>query len=138
MWRGRYQLGQECPIGLLVTDASGTPTAPTAAPTAEVFGPTGTLAFHGSLPALDRYGTTGLFQHRLFLGSPFAAGLYRVVYSYVISGTSYGATDTFEVVPGGDQGGTVQSLHWHHRPHGEFLIQQNSSGSVSRGRNPTL
>lgn len=138
MWRGRYQLGQDAILGLLTTDANGTPVWPDLCPQAKVWDASGALTWSGQLPVLDRYGTTGFFQYNLFLQAPFAAGLYRVDYTYAVSGTPYLAAGELEVVAGGNGLGAVQSLHWYHQPHGEFLVQQLSSGGVQRGRNPRV
>lgn len=138
MWRGRFQLGQEVVLGLLTTNTSGVPTAPDAAPTFKVWGPDETVVASGKVPALDRYQVTGMFRHILFLGSPFAVGLQSVVYNYLLSGSPRIAIDTFEVVAGGNILGAVQSLHVFHRPHGEFVVQQLSSGAVAKNRNPRV
>lgn len=138
MWRGRYQLGEEALIGLLTVDASGTPTFPDAAPICQVWSESDVLVYSGAVPVLDRYGTTGLFQYSLFLGGAFAVGRYRVDFTYLLSGDAFMVSNVFEIVAGGDQAGAVQSLTWYHRPHGEFVVQQLSGGSVAKARNPRI
>lgn len=137
MWRGRYQLGDEVALGLLTADASGTPTWPDDAPSVQVWCGA-TLAYSGQVPVLDRYGTTGLFEYKLFLGGSFSAGRCRVLFGYTLSGDAFTQQAEFDVVAGGDAAGAVQSLVWYHRPHGEFVVQQTSGGSVFKARNPRV
>ena len=138
MWRGRYQLGEDAVLSLLTVNASGTPTWPDAAPIVQVWDETGVQVYSGSVPVTDRYGVTGLFQAKVFLGGPFAVGRYRADFTYLLSGDAFTSSQTFEVVAGGDAAGAVQSLTWFHQPHGEFVVQQLSGGSVQRGRNPRV
>lgn len=138
MYRGRHQLGQEVALGCLCVDGSGTPAAPTAAPTMKVVDSTGATVISRQIPVCDRYRQTGLFQDNLFLDNRFSAGLYVASYSWVISATTYGEADTFEVVAGGDDDGAVIASCFYSRPHADFLVQQCDSGRLIFGRNPRV
>jgi hypothetical protein len=140
MYLGRFFQGQQVPLTLSVTDQNGTPQLPAAAPTARVRGDAGAVLQTMTLPILDRYGATGLFQTLLTLGNSFPAGRYRVSYHWT-SGSYTGETeDVFEVAPGGDPAGAVISMCWYERPHANFLVLQMdpASGQLLFGRNPSL
>lgn len=138
MYRGRYQLGQEVPLGVLCLNAADTPTAPDRAPTMKVWDAAGTRVADLAIPALDRYAVTGLFRHRLFLDGRFAAGRYTVTYHWN-AGSFVGLdADTFEIAAGGHADGSVVAMTWYHRPQAEFIVQQLNSGAIVKGRNPRL
>lgn len=137
-YRGRYQLGQEIPLGVLTVNASGAPSFPTTAPHMDVFSGSAKVVSGKLLPVVDRGGQTGYFHYPLYLGPQFAAGRYSVVYRYLV-GTYLGQVeDTFEVIAGGDDEGEVLAMHWFERPQADFVVQQLSSGKLVRGRNPRI
>jgi hypothetical protein len=43
---------------------------------------------------------------------------------------------TFRVLPGGDGSGQVVAMHEYNRPAARHLVQQRSSGTLWKGRNP--
>jgi hypothetical protein len=136
---GRLFQGSQVPLTLAVTDQSGTPQVPSAAPTARVRGDAGVLTTL-TLPILDRYGATGLFQALLFLGSTFPAGRYRVSYHWTYGSYIGEAEDQFEIAAGGDPAGAIISMAWYERPHANFLVLQTdaAAGQLYFGRNPSL
>lgn len=137
MFRGRYPLGVEIPLSLQCVNGSGVPALPTEAPTADVWSSSAkirTLA----VPPLDPSGVTAYFSYRLFLGSLFAVGLYRVFYRYRIGSFSNIVEDAFEIIPGGHQDGAVISLYGFLRPQATYLVQQLDSGKLVRGKNPRV
>jgi hypothetical protein len=137
MYRGRFQLGFEVPLGVLCVNGSDTPVAPTAAPLMEVYSASA-LVLSKRIPPLDRAAVTGLFQYGLFLGPLFSTGAHTVVYHWASGGTSYASADTFEIIPGGHQDGAVISLYFYERPGARFLVQQLDAGKLVRGRNPRV
>jgi hypothetical protein len=147
-YRGRYYLGEEIPLGVLTTNASGVPTVPDACPALEIYAPAGKvkggwvpggLGGGGSmLPIVDRFGTTGLFGVNLFLGGVFSPGLYRATYRWKV-GTYHGlALDTFEVLAGGSARGTPISMFFHDQPQGDYLVRQLEAGRLVANRNPRV
>lgn len=137
MYRGRFPLGNDVPLLLLTRNAAGAAVVPDAPPTLDVWSSSGKVKTL-LLPVLDRYGTTGLFAFKLFLDGTYAAGLYTAEYRWQASGYQGLDHDNFEVIPGGDGGGTVLALYHYERPHARFLVQELTSGALVRGRNPTV
>ena len=77
MYRGRYQLGDETPVGVQCTDADGNPAAPDAAPTIIVYDANGAKPVDGkAIPPKDRANATGLFEHFVRLGSSTDLGRF--------------------------------------------------------------
>lgn len=135
---GRFTLGQFAPLTCVCTNGSGTPAAPTYAPTVKVYDSTGTRVLSALMPPLDRYGATGAFSYELRLGSSYAVGSYMVSMSWVISGTTYSAAGNFEVVAGGDADGAVVSMVELRKPHGNWLVQRLDSDQRVLARGPGI
>jgi hypothetical protein len=134
---GRYTQGGQCPLTLACVDVNGTPSLPAAAPTVQVRSDSGFIQAI-TLPILDRYGATGLFQYSLPLGSSYPSGRYRVTYHWTV-GSFVGTTeDNFEVAAGGDAAGAIIAAQWYERPHANFLVLQTDTGTLLFGRNPGL
>jgi hypothetical protein len=138
MYRGRFVLGEEVPLGVLCFDGSGTPSAPDAAPMVDVYSGAAKVLSGQPLPALDKFGTTGLFAWPLLLDARFAPGKYTAVYRYLVGGTAGGDEDTFDVLAGGNADGQVLSMFWYPRPQANFIVYQTSDGSIRKGRNPSV
>ena len=138
MFRGRYQLGEEIPLGCRTLTAADVPTAPDDCPTMTISTAAGSIALSRKIPICDRYGVTGLFLDNVQLNTTFAAGAYIVNYVWVIGGTVLGDTDTFEIVAGGNADGACIASHFFDRPHADFIVQQVDSGQVVYGRNPKV
>jgi hypothetical protein len=138
MYRGRYQQGQEVPLGVFTRNASGAPTLPSAAPTYRVYNTAGTLVDSGSLPIVDRFGTTGMFGMQKFLGQPYPTGVYYVAYQWTVSSVSYAELDSFEVLGGGNRRGGVVAMEFLRRPQADFVVQNCFDGSIVKGRNPSV
>lgn len=137
MYRGRHILGTEVPLGCLTTNAAGTPTNPDDCPLMEVRSSSG-LVLARRIPRIDHAAAAGLFQVKQFLGADFAAGRYSVLYGWTVGGTAFGALDEFEVIPGGHADGSVISMYFYDRPHGDFVVHQLDGGKIRRGRNPRV
>lgn len=137
MYRGRYSLGQEIPLGVLTVNADGTPTLPTTAPHMDIFSSSAKVLEGKLIPIIDRGGQTGYFQYPLFLGPLFAAGRYSVIYRYLVGSYLGQVEDVFEVLAGDDEGAVI-AMYWYERPHAAFVVQQLDSGLLVRGRNPRL
>src|SRR6185503_5721565 len=99
MFRGRFQLGQEIPLGVLCVNSASTPVNPDSAPFMDVYNASGTKVVSGKLiPIIDRGGQTGYFQLRIFLGSAFVAGRYTVVYHWDSGSFEGQEADDFEIM----------------------------------------
>jgi hypothetical protein len=139
MYLGRFQLGDRLPLVVLTRDGSGQPELPDAAPGAALYPPGATApAVSLELPPADPIGSPGLFLHALHLGRLFAAGEYRVRYSWTAGGLPRSATGSFTILPGGHPDGTVIAMYRFRRPHADFIIQQLDGGVRVKGRNPTV
>lgn len=92
------------------------------------------------MPIEDRYVLTGWFRSTLFLGRLYATGFYTVVYYYTTNGVTVQGldTDNFEVVGGGDARGAVIGTYFYDRPEARYIVQGLESGSIIKGRNPTV
>lgn len=137
MIRGRYQLGEDVPLALWCRDASGAPSAPNEAPSADIWSSSAKIRTL-YLPAQDRAVVTGFFSYRLFLNSSYAPGLYRVNYRYRIGSFHVLEQDQFEILPGGDPAGAVIAMFDFEKPDAVFIVQSLDSGRIVRGKNPRL
>ncbi len=125
---GRFQRGDKVRISV------ETGSTPDDAPVATIAGPGG---FEAVLQVpID--GSTARFARRVFLGLDFALGSYLVTHQYAISGEPRSHEQAFELVPGGDSGGDVISMHTLDRPEGRHVVAQLSGGLLVQGRNPKL
>lgn len=136
-WLGRHQLGQTVTLYLPCKDASNAPQVPDDCPQFKTFLGT-TVIDAKQMPIEDRYIISGFFRYPLFLGRLYSVGIYSVVYYYRI-GSFYGIhTDSFEIVPSGDARGAVISTYFYARPEASYIVQGLESGSIIKGRNPTV
>jgi hypothetical protein len=136
---GRFQKGEKVPLQVSTVDGSANPVEPDAAPLVVVRDPANAVVASLRLPrvgtAFDQYG----MAH--FLGVLFATlGTYQVSYSYdYAEGTGQGtASDTFELIAGGDEGGAVVAMFHIDRPEARYVVGQLASGKLVQGRNPRL
>lgn len=138
---GRAPLGREIPLYVQCTSTAGAPTAPDAAPTMKIYAQGGgSPVVSKTIPPLERYTATGLFQYMQMLTSAFSAGLYYVRFDYLVSATAKAAQGTFEVTAGGDANGMVNSLFFLDRPGSgqDWLLATLDSGTVSLNRGPKV
>lgn len=136
---GRWQQGQEAPYWFLCKNASGVPTDPDAVPTVDIYlANTGLIVGAKGVPILDPVPTTGFFAGFVYLNENYPAGLYTLVFRYLISGSRYSDFSTFEVVPGGDPTGQILAMTYFHQPQADYYVQQRSSGRIYRGQNPRV
>lgn len=104
MFNGFVTLGNTLTGGVLCRNSSGTPTAPDAAPTVKIYGPSGTtlaLMTNGSTTGTSVSGVTGLYSYQFTLSGAngFAAGTtYFLTATFAISGTTRGETQSVTVV----------------------------------------
>lgn len=140
MYRGQAQLGEEIYVGVPCRNASRSPALPDESPTMRVYDHTGTLVVSRQIPVQDRYGTTGLFADRLFLGSLFNVGRYFVLYTWTTdSGAFSGAElDLFDILTGGDADGQFLSLFFVETAQADFLVGQTNGGILTHNRNPRI
>jgi hypothetical protein len=136
MTTGRYQAGDEVPIGVLCTDAGRLPANPDAAPRVAVYDASGHALADFALPRSDRAATTGLFAGRLFLGGLYPPGHYTLACRWTIGSFHGGRLLSFQVLPGGGDSGTLTALYHYERPGATHLINERKSGIIMRGRNP--
>lgn len=134
---GRFQLGATVPLYLPCKNSSGALAVPDSPPQWKVFSGTTLVEAH-LMPIEDRYVVTGLFRATLFLGRLYSTGQYNLVYYYKSSGYYGLETDTFEIVGGGDARGAVISTYFYDRPEARYVVQGLESGSIIKGRNPTV
>lgn len=139
MYLGRYQLGATVGLELYCHDSNNQMVVPDSPPQLKTFSGT-TLVEAKLMPVEDRYIVNGVFRLPLFLGRLYAVGQYSVVYYYHVTGSSYYGihTDNFEVIPGGDVRGAGISSYFYERPEADYVVQGLESGSIIKGRNPTI
>jgi len=92
----------------------------------------------GQLLPMVRDGSDTRFTASLFLGLGFPLGTYRVTFTYRAGGFDRSATTTFDVIAGGDPGGSVISMASYERPEARYVVAQLSSGRIVQGRNPSI
>jgi hypothetical protein len=94
---GTPVLGDTLVDRVLTVDTAHTPTAPAAAPTYTVYGPSGTVT---TGTATQVGAVTGLYSVSLLVssGNGYVAGKqYQIVYSYSVGGTVRGQVHHFQV-----------------------------------------
>lgn len=134
---GRWQQGQEMPLWVLCTDSSGNPVLPDAAPQVDVYSHSG-LGLTRTVPVLEPAATTGLFKGSLFLNAGFTPGTWCLSFRWKVGSYVGSSLASFEVAPGGDGSGQVLALFYFHQPNADYYVQQRTSGSVFKGKNPRL
>lgn len=132
---GRFQPGQTVNIAVSTVDGDGNPAMPDAAPIATITAPDSTVLFAGKI-ALTA--TPFLFSLPIFVGIPYSVGTYQVEYQWLVAGVSVNASDTFDVIHGGDAGGRIIAMYAYDRPEASYVVAQLTSGNVVQGRNPRL
>lgn len=135
MFIGRYQLGKMVPLLLVTRNSAGAPAVPNAPPTATLWSPTTKIGVE-LLPIIERYVNNGMFQGHVFLNDTFAVGLYQVSYYFEIGSYQGIENDNFEIMPGGDGDGAINSMYFYQRPQASFIVQSKDSGKIVQGRNP--
>lgn len=136
---GRYQQGQEVPLVLQCTTASGTPDDPLYPPAVTIYRDANPpVALETRLmAAADRGVVVGLFRYPRFLVTGYSAGRYLAVFRWTDSGdVARLKVAAFTVNPGGAADGSVIALHHVGHPEAGYLIWQTDAGWIVRGRNP--
>ena len=133
---GRFQPGQIVGIGVSTVDAADAPAWPDAAPVATITDGDNNVVWTGKI-ALDP-NRAYRFSLSVFLGVPYSLGTYQVGYAWSIGAFSGTASDTFEVIHGGDVGGRIIAMYAYDRPEARYVVAQLTSGNIVQGRNPRL
>jgi len=132
-------LGVELPIRITCLDADDLPVWPDSAPQMDVWrNSTGTKVISNyKLFPLDRRNLIGVFWLPLFLTGLVADG-YHAIIRYQKASVSLDGVEirNFEIMPGGNEAGTVISMHYYDRPTGKFLVYQTDGGILFKGKNP--
>jgi hypothetical protein len=126
----RYQRGTVLPLALLTAGV------PDHAPVAVILGPDGRSVLSAEMYSVGA--AAQAFRADAFLDSLFALGVHWVVYSYTVGGVPLEATDTFEIVSGGDSGGDVIALYGLEQPEQPCVVAQLGCGRLVLGRRPAL
>ena len=81
---------------------------------------------------------TGLFCLPVFLDTLYGtAGRYLAVFKWTDSGgVAHHKPASFYILPGGNADGAIIGMFSILRPDASYLIHQNDSGRLIRGRNP--
>lgn len=139
---GRFQQGDELPLTLQTTDASGVPEDPFDVPVATVYrdGATPSLVETVRLAADLRGVQAGLFRLPLFLGKLYGtAGRHLVVFRWVdADSVARQCVGCFTLLPGGSSDGNVIAMAYVQRPDARYLLWQTDAGLLLRGRNPRV
>lgn len=140
LYLGRYQEGVELPLVLQCTDVNNTPNDPIDVPWATIYldGGPPKMVDNLKMPSDLRGIATGLFRLPVFLNSAYkTTGRYLVVFKWTDSnGIPHHKPASFYVLPGGNADGAVLSMVYIQRPDATYLMHQNDSGRLIRGRNP--
>jgi hypothetical protein len=137
VYRGSAQLGDEIVLGVLTVDADGIPVLPTEAPLVDVYDSAG-HPFSKRIPILDRGAVTGQFQYKLFLSRSFTVGHCVATYRWTTGSYEGYETDEFDILPGGDGDGIGIASFYFKRPDSQIIVQQKTSGVLTKHRNPRV
>lgn len=140
LYLGRYQQGVELPMVLQCTDVNDVANDPLDVPHVTIYrdGAPPTLKSSYRMAADLRGVATGLFRLPLFLDTLYSAtGRHLVIFKWTDSnGVAHHKPASFHLLPGGHPDGAVISMYYILRPDASYLIHQNDSGRIIRGRNP--
>lgn len=128
------QLGQFLRKTIPITDGSGTPVAPTAAPRLRTYDPTFSLV--DNVPMTPAGFDTGMFTGKVFLDGDYSPGLYTGLVTWSSSGNDYSSGFSFEVLAGGSAAGQVvgmSAVEYHGR---QVIVAQLDGGTIKAGRDP--
>lgn len=137
---GRFQLGQEVPLWVLVRDQHGVPALPTVEPpTARVYN-LDTRRFVESLEMvrLKRSRLDSVYTRGLPLGRLYTPGRHAVLYRAPSGGFTGYNMAIFEVVAGGDPAGPSVASHSFPAPSGDQAIVQLGAGMLAKGSRPRV
>jgi hypothetical protein len=81
---------------------------------------------------------TTAFHADVRIGSEYATGVYRVRFQCAVNGQDIASDGWFEVVPGGDSGGGVISMHSLDRTESRCVVAQLACGRLVLGRSPSV
>lgn len=137
MYHGRYRQGDLCWLSVQCRTGLHVAVVPPAAPLLTIYDAAGAVLLRAAAAVVDRYRQTGTFAYRLFLGSTFPAGQYRVTFQYSDGAAVRLKVGTFEVTAGHPDG-AVLSMTAYERPHASFLVHLCESGLRVLGRNPSV
>lgn len=130
---GRFQQGQIVKLNVSPFDNVGVSTVPDSAPLATIRDQYSNAMAFLKMP-MNR-SVVG-FSIPVFLGVGFPLGTYTVTYSWSIGDYQGSASDSFDVISGGDIGGGVIAMYGYDRPEARYVVAQLSSGNLVQGRNP--
>jgi hypothetical protein len=74
----------------------------------------------------------------LLVGIEYPLGTLDMRVAYTVAGVPSAQYVDFDVVPGGDEGGSVISLFGYSFPRSRYILAQLASGTLVQGRNPRL
>lgn len=128
LYLGSYRRGDTVPLGF------STPAIPDSPPIAIVLNSSSAQVFAGMMPAADR--TRKNFALPLFVNLSFGPGKFYLYYHSVVAGQSTLNQGSFDVVAGGDSGGSILSMYSLDRAEVRCVIAQLEDGHLVLGRNP--
>ncbi len=142
LYIGRYQCGVEVPFVLQCTDVNNSPNDPLAIPSLSIYldGAPPVLKGTYAIPADLRGTATGVFRFPLFLDTLYrTTGRYLAIFKWTDSnGVAHHKPGSFYILPGGHPDGAILSMVYIQRPDATYLMHQNDSGRLVRGRNPRV
>lgn len=135
---GRFRLGDFVQFAFVATNASGTPVAPTAAPTLKTWlgSDVSTTVDSIAMPVHVPNQQTGMFLYDLRLDGDYAAGAYVAACQWATGGSTFSETFSFRVVPGGDADGNVIGAIRLNQPEAQKVVYQGDGGKLEYVRNP--
>lgn len=130
LYLGRYRRGDKVDLSLSL------PSTPDAPPIAVVLDSDSTQIASMMMPAANQDRTN--FALPLPVGLPYSVGSFSVYFHYTIAGTTSLKQVTFDVVSGGDSGGSVIALYSLDRVESRCIVAQLDSGALVLGKTPTV
>lgn len=134
MYNGRTENGFELRLHVQCKTAAGIIVEPDSIPTVDIWN-AGSKVFSGQMFPEERLNATGLMVCPVYLAA-FTVGTCQCIFRWTYQGFNGVKLGYFEIVPGGNDDGSVIAMFYFETPPGRFLVHQTDRGILKMGKNP--
>lgn len=135
MYNGRTDNGTELRLHVQCKTSTGQIVEPDVSPTIDIWFEGARVLTGLQMFPEERLIVTGFFVYPLYVQN-LSVGTYTCVLRWTHQGYNGVELAYFEVIPGGDNRGSVVAMFYFDTPQGRFLVQQTDAGQILMGKNP--